>query len=308
VIASLAIGIATYTRNTVTEEDTFRNKNFLSLGMELPVLWIYIDTSDVNSRYWSDFGNRSSRAINIPFLNVCYERLVNKNRKNYRVEVIGGLSDLAIRLGGWDALPKPLQSSIAPVGEAEINWIRAAVLKKFGGLWVNPSVVAMKAFPKLPSDKVAFFGSDDDETYSGPLGTAAPSLRLVWSPKPKHPLFVEWEAITWKRVEEQMGGRQFRRDEKSDVVMLGTKYNAEVTYFPTMELTRKPNGKRIQLSDLLMSGQEGNLPFVLTKDAHVIPVPYGELLVSREYGWFLRMNEEQILASDLTISALLRVA
>ena len=305
-VSLLAIGFASYTTNSVIEENVFKNKNFLTLGMDLPVMWIYIDTSDVNSRYWADFGNRSSRAINIPFLNLCYESLVKANKDRYRVEVIAGLSDLAIRLGGWDALPKPLQSSIAPVGEAEINWIRAAVLKKFGGLWVNPSMVAIKAFPKLPSDKVAFFGSDDDETYSGPLGTAAPSLRLLWSPKPEHPLFADWEESTWTRVEDQMGGRQFRRDEKSDAVMLGKKYKNEVTYFPMVELSRKPNGKRIQLADLLMSGQEGNLPIVITEDTEVVPVPYGELLASREYGWFLRMSEEQILASDLTISALLR--
>ena len=305
-VSLLAIGFASYTTNSVIEENVFKNKNFLTLGMDLPVMWIYIDTSDVNSRYWADFGNRSSRAINIPFLNLCYESLVKANKDRYRVEVIAGLSDLAIRLGGWDALPKPLQSSIAPVGEAEINWIRAAVLKKFGGLWVNPSMVAIKAFPKLPSDKVAFFGSDDDETYSGPLGTAAPSLRLLWSPKPEHPLFADWEESTWTRVEDQMGGRQFRRDEKSDAVMLGKKYKNEVTYFPMVELSRKPNGKRIQLADLLMSGQEGNLPIVITEDTEVVPVPYSELLASREYGWFLRMSEEQILASDLTISALLR--
>ena len=306
VVSVLAIGFASYSTDSVIGDNSFKNKNFLKLGMELPVIWIYIDTSDVNSRYWSDFGNRSSRAINIPFLNLCYESLVKVNSKKYRVEVIGGVADLAIRLGGWDALPKPLQSSIAPVGEAELNWIRAAVLKKFGGLWVNPSMVAMKAFPTLPSDQVAFFGSDDNETYSGPLGTAAPSLRLLWSPKPEHPLFVEWEESTWKRVEDQVGGRQFRKDGTSDALLLGRKYKEEVTYFPTVELSRKPNGKRIQLSDLLMSGQEGNLPIVITEDTEVIPVPYEELLASREYGWFLRMSEEQILASDLTVSALLR--
>lgn len=305
-VSVLAIGFASYSTDSVIGENSFKNKNFLKLGMELPVIWIYIDTSDVNSRYWADFGNRSSRAINIPFLNLCYESLVKVNSKKYRVEVIGGVADLAIRLGGWDALPTPLQSSLAPVGEAELNWIRAAVLKKFGGLWANPSMVAMKAFPTLPSDKVAFFGSDDNETYSGPLGTAAPSLRLLWSPKPEHPLFVEWEETTWKRVEDQVGGRQFRKDGTSDALLLGRKYKEEVTYFPSVELSRKPNGKRIQLADLLMSGQEGNLPIVLTEDTEVVPVPYEELLASREYGWFLRMSEEQILASDLTISALLR--
>jgi hypothetical protein len=98
-VSLLAIGFASYTSNAVIEENAFKNKNFLTLGMDLPVMWIYLDTSDVNSRYWADFGNRSSRAINIPFLNLCYESLVKTNKDRYRVEVIAGLPDLAIRLG-----------------------------------------------------------------------------------------------------------------------------------------------------------------------------------------------------------------
>ena len=35
-----------------------------------PVIWVYVDDSDVNARFWSDFGARSSRALNVPFLNL----------------------------------------------------------------------------------------------------------------------------------------------------------------------------------------------------------------------------------------------
>ena len=86
--------------------------------MEKPAIWLYCDTSDVNFRLWLDFGARSSRALNIPFLNLCYETIVKQNQQNY-IEVIGGLAGVAELLGGWDQLTPGLCDPIAPVNDAE---------------------------------------------------------------------------------------------------------------------------------------------------------------------------------------------
>jgi hypothetical protein len=54
--------------------------------------------------------------------------------------------------------------------------------------------------------------------------------------------------------------------------------------------------------DLLAAGQEGKLPFALTREAVYAPIPWPELKERRAFGWFLRLSEEQILNSDLAIS------
>jgi hypothetical protein len=306
VVISLAVLTAWYVASSTVEENVYAIRKLLKKDMDLPVIWLYVDNSYVNSRLWSDFMGRSSRAINLPFLNLCFESIVRQNQGLYRVEVIGGLSDLAVRLGGWEELPTPIQSAIAPVGQAELNWIRAAVLSRFGGLWMEPSAISLKSFGKLPSDKIVFFGTDDQETYSGPLGTKAPSLRTVWSPKPDHPMFIQWEGQAKRRLESGGTGKEFRNDAISDVLDLAKKYKDELAYRPLAELRRKPNGKLIELDDLMMAGQEGDLPFIITKDSVYVSIPLGELLSRREYGWFIRMSEEQILESDLVISSLFR--
>jgi hypothetical protein len=306
IIMVLAITLAWYVSSSTIEENTFANRKLLQKDMDLPVIWLYVDTSQVNSRSWADFMARSSRAINLPFLNLCYESIVRQNQGTYRVEVIGGLSDLAVRLGGWEKLPTPLQGAIAPVGPAEVNWIRAAVLSNFGGLWMEPNAIALKSFGPLPSDKVVFFGTDDQETYSGPLGTKAPSLRAIWSPKPDHPLFIAWEGQAKRRLEAGGEGKAFRNDWVSDVLEFAEQFKTDVVYRPLAELRRKPNGKLIQLDDLMMAGQEGDLPFVINEQSVYVPIPLNELLSRREYGWFTRMSEEQILESDLVVSSLFR--
>lgn len=280
-------------------------------GDKLPTLWIYLNNSEVNSRKWTAFEERSSRVINIPFLNLCYETCVKMNGSAYRIEVIGGLSDLAVRLGGWEALPTPLQNPEALVREPELNWIRAAVLAKWGGLWVNPATLWLKPMGPLPKH-VVLFGSDDEVTFVGGNGTSAPSLRVAWSPICGHPTWVDWEQKVRARLETRAGGAEFRRDHMSDAVDAirdAAEREDPIEVRPMAELTRKgAAGRRIQLEDLLTAGQDGGIHFDLTCESLYVPIPWPEIQERRAYGWFLRMSEDQIITSDLVISTLFRRA
>lgn len=308
IVAITGIILAYVTANTVIEENPYKDRKFLELGMDLPVIWLYIDMSEVNSREWADFMGRSSRAISLPFLNLCYQSIVKHNKDKYRVEVISGLSNLALRLGGWEHLPGPLRSALSPVGAAELAWIRACVLKKWGGIFLEPSTIALKGFGELPSDKVVFFGTDDGETYSGPKGTEAPGMRCMGTLKPEHPFFVKWEGLTRERIERQAGGKQFRGDEKWDARQLAGEMPNDIVYLPSSELSRNTNGKRIQLEDLLSAGQQGVLPFAIYEESVYVPIPWNELSRSRNFGWFLKMSEDQVMESDLVISHLFRTS
>jgi len=279
-------------------------------GMEDPVIWIYLNSSEVNARQWHDFEGRSSRVMHLPFLNLCYESCVKANGRDYRIEVIAGLPDLAVRMGGWGALPTPLQNPDAVVNEPELNWIRAAVLAKWGGLWVSPATIWLKPMGKLPCDHVVFFGSDDEVSFVGGGGTPAPSLRVIWSPRPEHPVFVHWEDKVRIRLEKRAGGSEFRRDEMADAVEakhMAKEYGHPIEIRPTAELTRKGlAGRRIQCEDLLASGDAADLPFEVKHKAVYVPIPFTEIKERRAFGWFLRMSEEQIMSSDLAVSHLFR--
>lgn len=290
-----------YSKNWTTF-NPFLDKKLLERGMDKPIIWLFYDASDTNQREWYDFGARSSRAFNIPFLNLCYESIVHHNKNEYRVEVISGLSGMAELLGGWDQLPPGLRTSISPINEAELNWIRTAILARFGGLWLSPHTICLRPFGLLPN-KIVFFGTDLDETLSGKYGTTVPGFRAVWSPKPMHPMFKEWAMTCYKRVAEKRGGDQIRGDVKWDFVRFSTAYSDGIVIDPHSEGLRKQNGKRIQLEDLLASGTDGNLPFDVST-AIYIPIPWTELRDRTAFGWFLKMSEQQIMESDLAIKYL----
>jgi len=285
------------------EENIFKDRHLMKRGTEKPVLWLYYDTSDVNSQSWYDFGGRSSRALNKPFLNLCYETIVTQNKHTYRVEVINGLAGLTGLLG-LEAMPSGLQNMIAPVNEAEINWIRAAVLAKFGGLWLDPYSVCLKPFGPLPNEHIVFYGTDLNETYAGKEGTQIPGFRCVWSPRPADPLFVEWAEIAKARLDARGGGRQIRRDANWDWVALSSKYTGiQVDY--AAEGGRKRGGKRVELEDILAAGTEGKLPFPVPPSTVYFPVLWPELRDREIFGWFLRMDEDQIMESDLAVRYLI---
>ena len=296
-LTALASGYI-YSVNSMND-NIFNKKKLILDGTDRPNLWLYYDQSDVNSRWWADFGARSSRVLSMPYLNLCYKSIVKYNGQTYNVKVLAGLSDVAQLLGGWTELPKALQNPIAPVGEAEINYIRARILRQFGGVWVNPSTIFINPLPDFSKQtNIVFLGTDKDETYADKYGTAVPSTDIVYSPA-NHPLMVLLEEESLKRIERFEGGKQFRKDIKWDVFGLMHDYPESITYLPELEFARKPNGKRIQLEDLLSS----NL-IPTPQNAVYIPLDYDELQNRRNFGWFLRMSETQILESNLFISVL----
>ncbi len=304
VIVLLAILLGSYMVRESLKGNPWVDKALFDRGMELPPLWLYYDNSQVNSRHWLDFGARSSRALNKPFLNLCYESIVRANGKLYRVEVISGVDGLVERFGEeW--LPNKLrgvQGKIANVGPAEKNWIRAAILAKYGGLWLDAGTISLKGFGELPKDKIVFFGTNLDETFSGTGGTAVPGFRAIWVPAPNNPLLVAWEQACRRRLDTAGGGTQIRGDEKWDFVRFFPK--EAIAVVPGAELARKGrSGRRIQLEDILSND---TIPFDVPGDAVYIALPMRDIELRSQYAWFLRMSEEQILESDLVFAQLLR--
>ena len=295
----LLVGVSLYYRDVSL--NPYKHMNVTEIGIDKPPIWVYLNSSDVNSRSWADFMDRSSRAINLPFLNLCYESIVKHNSDIYRVEVIGGLSDLALRMGGWDCLPDSLQNPNTVVREPELNWIRSAVLAKWGGLWVSPATICIKPFGPLPKKRVVFFGTDTGSAYATPL--TIPALNVIWCPVPNHSLWVTWEKKVRERLNRKSGGSEFRNDEKSDLADALSEFKNDCVLMPGVELSRKGTSlKRIELEDLLAAGTEGDIPFSVPNNTMYVPIPYTEILQRSAFDWFLRMSEDQILNSDLVIS------
>jgi len=307
VIAIAALAIGASVSQGLVNQNPFEATNLFQHGMDKPAIWIFYDTSIPNARRYYDFGTRSSRALNLPFLNLCYESIAKQNSSQYRIEPVSGLAGLAEKLGGWDKLPNKLQNPLATLEPCDLTWIRAALLSKFGGLWVAPATLCIKPFGKLPN-KPVFFGTDMEESFAGTAGTEVPNFQVAWSPAPENPFWNAWEAKSKQRLNSSGGGDTARGSHKWEYLALSELY-PEIEVRPLAELGRKgASGRRIQIEDLLASGQEGDFPFEISVHATYVPLPWPELKDRTTYGWFLRMSESQIAESDLVIRDLYRIA
>ena len=306
-IGVLAIGLGTAVSQGMLQNNPFEAKDLMQRGMDKPAIWIFYDTSVLNARESYDFGARSSRALNLPFLNLCYESIAKHNSAEYRIEAISGLEGLADKLGGWSEMPGKLQNPLVTLEPADHAWIRAAILNKYGGLWVAPATICLKPFGKLPN-KPVFFGTDLDESFAGTAGTAVPNFQVAWSPAPNNTLWAAWEAKSRQRLDSSGGGDTARGDQKWEYLAVTTMY-PEFEVRPMAEVGRKGlAGRRIQIEDLLAAGQEGSMPFTISSLGVYVALPWPELKDRRAFGWFLRMSESQIAESDLVIRDLYHIA
>jgi hypothetical protein len=306
-IALTAIAVGASVTQGMVGNNPFEATDLMKKGMGMPVIWVFYDNSIPNSRQYSDFGARSSRALNLPFLNLCYESIAKQNSFQYRIQAISGLEGLAELLGGWNNLPEKLKNPLVTLEPCDFAWIRAAVLAKHGGLWVAPATICIRPFGKLP-DKPVFFGTDSDETFVGTAGTPVPSFQVAWSPKPEDPLWVAWEAKSRARLDSSGGGDTARGADKWEFLALAARF-PDIEVRPLAEVARKgAAGRRIQIEDLLASGQEGDWPFEIGATGVYVPLPWPELRDRRSFGWFLRLSESQIAESDLVIRDLYREA
>ena len=306
IVALVAIGVGAGVSQGMVNQNPFEATDLIKRGLGMPAIWVFFDTSIPNARQYADFNSRSSRALNLPFLNLCYESIAKQN-SNYRIQAISGLADLAELLGGWESLPDKLKNPLVTLEPTDYSWIRAAVLAKFGGLWVAPATICIRPFGQLPN-KPVFFGTDSDETFVGTAGTSVPSFQVAWSPKAEDPLWVAWEAMSRKRLNTSGGGDTARGADKWEFLALAARF-PDIEVRPLAEVGRKgAAGRRIQIEDILAAGQEGKLPFDIGANAVYVPLPWPELKDRRAFGWFLRMSEEQIAESDLVIRDLYKMA
>lgn len=306
-IGGVILALGAVVGTSVINKNPFEANDLFSRDMKKPIIWIFYDTSIVNSRKYDDFGARSSRALNLPFLNLCYESIVKQNSGQYRIEAVDGITGLAEKLGGWDMLPPKLQNPLHTLEPSDFSWIRASLLSKFGGLWVAPATICLTPFGHLP-EKPVFFGTDPDESFAGTAGTAVPNFQVAWSPSPNNPLWAAWEGKSRQRIGSSGGGDTARNEHKWEFLAVSALY-PDIEVRPTVEVSRKgAAGRRIQVEDLLAAGQDGDWPFEIYPTSQYVPLPWPELRDRRAFGWFLRMSEDQINESDLVIRDLFRLA
>ena len=79
IVTLIAIGVGTTQSYFMIQRNPFEAKDLFQRDMGKPSLWVFFDTTVLNSRNYADYGSSTSRALNLPFLNLCYESIAKHN-------------------------------------------------------------------------------------------------------------------------------------------------------------------------------------------------------------------------------------
>ena len=287
-ITLIIVGLAYYVRNESPVN------GFLSSN-KTPLWWV-VDNSQVNSRQWLDFGNRSTRQPNEPYLALCLEKAKAALSDEFDLQVLVG-RDAVYRVLGTSEDFCAKQQSIPPA--LWLSWCRSALLSRFGGLWMDGSVLVLPAASgprlkaRLEGKPVLMFGTDAAENLAS--GSAAAGASAGWSATPHHPMWsglerdltalIDQGPPSWSSVEARRGLRTLWEKHCSGM----TSVDREV------EVGRDPYGKRLELETLLGSTE---IPLIPEGGMWVIfPDGRDGLERASPWLWFTRLSRDQILES-----------
>lgn len=264
-----------------------------------PVIWWVVDDSQVNAREWLDWGNRGTQEPNEPYLKVTLKRARELWGSGFDIQPLVGRKAVFTKLGDMH-VPMEVPPALW------MPWCRAALLSKFGGLWLDGSVLpigsAADLHGRLASSDCLTFGSDPDEAIQGSHGAdtklvpaAGPSAG--WAAVPGHPV--------WSGLERDLRALILKGDQSwsSPEARRSTRFlwdkhcSGVVKVDRAAEVSRDMYGRRLELDTLLT---ETDWPTGGRKGGLWTPLPGGRdgLERARLFGWFTRMSEEQIAESD----------
>ena len=257
-----------------------------------PVIWWVVDDSQVNGRQWLDFGNRTTREPNEPYLALCLDRARALVGSEFDIRVLVGRASV-YRLLGCDA-----SQSVPPA--LWMAWCRAALLSRFGGLWLDGSVLLLPSASgpvlkeRLAGQSVLMFGTDPAENLVS--SAAAAGLSAGWAAAPHHPMWsglerdlqglIEQGAPSWSSVEARRGLRT-----------LWDKHCSGMTVVDRVaEVGRDEYGRRLELEALLGTTE---VPVVSEQGMWLIfPDGRDGLERASRWQWFTRLSKSQILESQ----------
>ena len=275
----------------------------VSLGEGLkPKLWFVVDDYGVNSRRWVDFGNRSSRDINVGFLNITRAQCRLTQGGDYEV----------VELLGREAVARTIRGAggVIPVNHLKLTpyiwraWARAALMNYMGGLYLDglslclgPSF--MTAVKNLDD---ATFGFEHAERVVDPINSTSATCSPFagWASGSGH---IGWRGLC-NAISEfiDLGPQSWSAAESRNQISAWNRKFLEpvMTTIRTAEWSRRPDGRPIEIEDIFgrSSGFASGKEWEPSAKAVYLPVDKEILDRSVTYKWVLRMSTEQLLAPD----------
>ena len=263
-----------------------------------PIIWIHIEYN-YNSRYWCNFGSRSSMELNMPLIYLTIQSIINNCGNDFHICLIDDFTFSKI-LPDYNV---DLTKVSNPIKKQLRNLALMKILHKYGGVLMENSFVCFKSIKPLYDTvldtKQPIVGEFINRANSNDLDVYTPSIKLIGCVKecPMINNLIEYLEI--------LNNKDFTAEQDFN----GNLDNWLMNNINSMELIpaeligTRENNNLVTIDKLLTNDQ-----FELSGECYMLYIPRDEILKRTRYNWAIRMNPKQILESNTNLGKYLLIS
>jgi len=266
-----------------------------------PILWIHVPY-EYNSRKWLSFGSRSSFDLNQPYLYLTVKSILQQCEDSFTICLIDDQSFQNL-IPDWSIdmsrLSSPILENVRKMALMKLIYI-------YGGLLCPISFLCLKDLIGLYNkgtrgDKM-FLCETNDRNVTSTTQNFYPSLSFSGANK-ENPMVGQLIDFMQRIISVDYTAQStflgdFDRWCESRVK------KHQINLIPGVDIgTKTVDDQPILLEDLISQQYLNIYP-----QTYGILIPADELLNRRQYGWFVRMSQKQVLQSNTIIGSYLLIA
>lgn len=260
-----------------------------------PIIWVHINY-DSNARQWLNFGSRRTTRLNMPFLHITLQSIINQSNNDFNVCLIDDDSFSKL-IPGWSV---DLHNLADPVRSYVRNLAMTKLLYYYGGMQIPSSYLALRPLKEIYDTHITqngvFVGESSPSSEVSTYVTSFPNSSFMGCTK-EHPVMKDIMLYL-----ERLDSRDFTQEQQ----FLGQinryyykhVHEGKMTVVSGSLLGTKTQKQRPVLIDDLMS--ENYIDY--SEQLNGILVPCDALLKRVKYGWFVRSSVEQIYQTNNILS------
>lgn len=278
--------------NDITIEDLGKIKK--------PIIWIHIEYN-YNSRNWCNFGSRSSHELNMPYIYLTIQSIINNCGADFHVCLIDDFTFNKI-------LPEyniDLTRVSDPIKQHLRNVALMKVLYTYGGMLMENSFICLKSikplYDKIIQTNKPSVGEFVNGANNNDLEVFAPSIKLIGCQRECSIIknFIEYL--------EQLNNNDFtsQQDFNGNIGewLINMIKNNKMNFIQAKFIGTIVNNNPLTIDKLLT-----NYKFDLDQDAYMLYIPRDEILKRTRYNWIAKLSPEEVLNSNTNLSKFLLIA
>ena len=261
-----------------------------------PILWIH-NTYDINARNWASYYSRNTKNLNQPFVYLCIESIIKHCGKSFNICIIDDDS-FGKLLKNWTIKLDELSS---PVRDNVRNLALSQLLYEYGGMLIPNTTLVMKDMIDLYKSKLKtcdmFVGEMVNRNLTSTYSRFFPTHKFMGCKKMSNSMK---DYMTQVQITTSMDHSSASNIEgELDKYLLSLVKQNKCNLVCGKSLGVKDKEDMVILVDHWL--QESPVKICMCS-LHCICLPPLEIMKRTKYGWFTRLNKQQLLESNMDIS------